>query len=115
MTDASEKTPLEVDVHHVKSLRDAGKEFLFIDCREPDEYETTHIEGTTLFPLSQMQDRVAELEGHKESHIIVHCHHGGRSLRVTLWLLSQGFTQVQNMTGGIDEWSLKIDDTVPRY
>ncbi len=110
-----EKLPLEVDVHHVKSLLDAGTEFLFIDCREPDEHETTRIEGTTLFPLSQMQERIAEIEQHRETHIIVHCHHGGRSMRVTQWLIKQEFLQVQNMAGGIDDWSLNIDDSVPRY
>ncbi|MEZ6116128.1 MAG: rhodanese-like domain-containing protein [Pirellulaceae bacterium] len=47
--------------------------------------------------------------------IVVHCHHGGRSLRVTEWLLAQGFPNVQNMTGGIDAWSEQIDPTVPKY
>jgi rhodanese-related sulfurtransferase len=45
----------------------------------------------------------------------VHCHHGGRSLRVTQFLRQRGFAQAQNMAGGIDAWSLRIDPTVPRY
>jgi rhodanese-related sulfurtransferase len=46
---------------------------------------------------------------------VVHCHHGGRSLRVTQWLRNQGFAKVSSLSGGIDEWSLKIDSSVPRY
>ncbi|MBT5017518.1 rhodanese-like domain-containing protein [Planctomicrobium sp.] len=115
MSTESQNFPIEVDVHHVKSLQDSGAEFLFIDCREEDEYETAKIPGTTLIPMSQMQDRVEELKEHQDQHTIVHCHHGGRSMRVTQWLRGQEFTKVQNMAGGIDVWSQEIDESVPRY
>ncbi|WP_397568382.1 rhodanese-like domain-containing protein [Schlesneria sp. T3-172] len=107
--------PLEVDCQHVKARLDAQQPFLFLDCRERDEYETAHIESTTLIPMSELAQRVGELEIHRDSPIIVHCHHGGRSMRVTNWLRQQGFSQVSNMAGGIDEWSQTIDPSIPRY
>ena len=108
-------TPLEVDCATVKRMLDEGQSFLFLDCRERDEYVTAHIEGTTLIPMSELADRVAELDPHKDGSIIVHCHHGGRSLRVTHWLRQQGFTRTSNMSGGIDHWSQVIDPSIPRY
>lgn len=108
-------TPLEVDCQAVKSKLDAGESFLFLDCREKDEYTTAHIEGTLLIPMSELVDRVSELDAHKDQQIIVHCHHGGRSMRVTNWLRQQGFAKATNMAGGIDKWSLSIDPSVPRY
>ena len=108
-------TPLEVDCQTVQAKRDAGQPFLFVDCREPDEYSTAHIPGTTLLPMSQLVDRVGELEPHKHGEIIVHCHHGGRSLRVVNRLRQLGFTHAINMAGGIDHWSQVIDPTIPRY
>jgi rhodanese-related sulfurtransferase len=36
-------------------------------------------------------------------------------LRVTQFLRQQGFTQIQNMAGGIDAWSQVVDSSVPRY
>ena len=107
--------PLEIDCLAVKSRLDAGDPFLFLDCREADEYSTAHISGTTLIPMSEIQQRVSELEPHRNSTIIVHCHHGGRSMRVTNWLRQQGFAQAINMAGGIDQWSQQIDPSVPRY
>lgn len=107
--------PLEVDCQTVKRKLDAGETFLFLDCREKDEYATAHISGTVLIPMSEIVDRVAELNAHKDQEIIVHCHHGGRSMRVTNWLRQQGFAKATNMAGGIDQWSLSIDSTVPRY
>ncbi len=115
MSAENQELPIEVDVHHVKALQDAGEQFLFIDCREKDEYETARISGATLIPMSEMQDRSEELAKHRDEHIIVHCHHGGRSMRVTQWLKGQDFAKVQNMAGGIDAWSQEIDDSVPRY
>lgn len=107
--------PLEVDCRHVKSRLDEKQSFLFLDCREQDEYDTAHIPSTTLIPMSELAQRVGELEPYRDSPIIVHCHHGGRSLRVTNWLRQQGFSNVSNMAGGIDEWSQQIDPSIPRY
>ena len=107
--------PIEVDCPTVKAKLDEGSAFLFLDVREPDEYATAHIEGTTLLPMSQLVDRAAELEPHKNGEIVVHCHHGGRSLRVVNWLREQGYAHAINMAGGIDHWSQVIDPSVPRY
>lgn len=107
--------PLEIDVQSVKALRDQQQDLLLLDCREPDEYAHVHIEDTLHIPMGQIPDRVAELEEYKQRPIVVHCHHGGRSLRVTQWLRVQGFANVRNMTGGIDAWSQLIDNSLPRY
>ncbi|MCA9079107.1 MAG: rhodanese, partial [Planctomycetaceae bacterium] len=74
-----------------------------------------HIAGSTLIPMGELQERVGELQPYRDKQIVVHCHHGGRSLRVTHWLRSQGFDQTQNLTGGIDAWSQTVDPAVPRY
>ena len=110
-----ENVPLEMDCSAVKARIDAGGQILFLDCRETDEFAVAHIPGTTLIPMSELSRRIAELEPHRNSAIIVHCHHGGRSLRVTNWLRQQGFTLATNMSGGIDQWSQQIDSSVPRY
>ena len=107
--------PVEIDVTSVKQMRDRGEEFLLLDVRNTDEYATAKIQGATLIPMGELQSRLDELEPHKQSRIVVHCHHGGRSLRVTHFLKQQGFAQVQNMSGGIDAWSQQIDSSVPRY
>ncbi len=107
--------PLEVTCQDVVAKQAAGDRFLFLDCREPDEYATAKIAGTTLLPMSVLAERVGELEPHKESLVVVHCHHGGRSLRVARWLRGQGFPQAVSMAGGIDHWSQTIDPSIPRY
>ena len=106
--------PIEIDCASVQQALGQAS-CLLLDCREQDEYDLARIEGATLLPMSEIQDRLAELEPHRDRHLLVYCHHGMRSLQVAQWLRSQGFPTVQSMSGGIDAWSQLIDPTVPRY
>ena len=112
---SAQEVPLEIDCPSVKAKLDAGDQFLFVDCREASEYESVKIEGTTLLPMSEMAKRVGELEEHRDSEIIIHCHHGGRSLQVANWLRQQGFSTAQSMAGGIDVWAVEIEPGMLRY
>jgi len=107
--------PLDIDVQAVKRLRDAGEPFVLLDCREPDEHAAASIPGAVLVPMAEIPERLDVLAAHRDGRIVVHCHHGGRSLRVARWLRSQGYAGAQNMAGGIDAWSLEIDPATPRY
>jgi rhodanese-related sulfurtransferase len=86
-----------------------------IDVREPDEWELTHIAGAELLPLSQWPAVALEKLTDPTQSIVIHCHHGGRSMRAAEFLAAHGFTDVANLTGGIDAWSSEVDPAVPRY
>ena len=107
--------PIELDVTTVHAMRQRKESFILVDVREQSEYDIAKIDGSLLLPMSELQLRVGELEPHQESHIVVHCHHGGRSMQVTHALRERGYAKVQNMAGGIDAWSLQIDSDLPRY
>jgi len=107
--------PLEIDCRTVQQWRDRSEPFLFLDCRERDEHATARIEGALLIPMGELPARVGEVEPHRNAPIVVHCHHGGRSLRVAHWLRQQGFAEARSMAGGIDQWAQEIDPTMARY
>ncbi len=107
--------PIETDCHAVKKMLAAGEDFLLLDCREPGEYAAVHLDGAKLLPMNDLQTRLDELLPFQDRQVVVHCHHGGRSLRVANWLRKQGFTHAQSMAGGIDAWAAEIDPTLPRY
>ena len=106
---------MEVDCQTVKAKLDAGEDFVFIDCREQNEYDLVRIQGATLIPMSEIPTRVDELNQFKSREIIIHCHHGGRSLNVANWLKNNGFENPLSMAGGIDVWAQEIDPSLPRY
>lgn len=107
--------PLEINVQQAKELLASSSEIMLLDCREQPEFDYAKIEQARLIPMSEIQARKDELEAFRDQHVIVHCHHGGRSLQVTQWMRQLGFSRVQNMAGGIDAWSLNIDPSIPRY
>jgi rhodanese-related sulfurtransferase len=109
--------PLEVSAAEAKRLLWEAHpgEMLLLDCRTPDEHATARIAGSLLVPMQELPARVGELDAWKTKPIIVHCHHGVRSLRVTHWLRDRGFAAVSSMQGGIDAWSAEVDPNVPRY
>ena len=109
-----EQLPIEIDCSAVRETA-GDASCMLLDCREQNEYDVARIEGSTLLPMSEIQDRLGELEPHRDQHVIVYCHHGMRSLQVAHWLRGQGFAKVQSMSGGIDAWSQIIDADVPRY
>ena len=87
---------------------------LVLDVREPWEASTAPFPGATLMPMGDVPSR-ANQELDPDAPIVVVCHHGARSLNVTMWLRQQGFEHVQSLAGGIDHWSAVIDPTIPRY
>jgi adenylyltransferase/sulfurtransferase len=110
-----EETVKEISASEVKARRDRGEPFLLLDVREPGEHETARIEGATLIPLGELESRAGELADWKDRPVVAHCHHGGRSAAACQILSRAGFTDVSNLVGGIEAWSLTVDPSVPRY
>lgn len=90
------------------------KKARLLDVREPWEFAAAHIEGSLLMPMGDVPAR-AHQELDPDEHLVVICHHGVRSMNVTVWLRNQGFERVQSLRGGIDAWSAEVDPAVPRY
>jgi rhodanese-related sulfurtransferase len=103
----------EISPSDAKKLIDENKEIKLLDVRERWEYNISHIQNSILIPLSEFNSRFNELN--PDDNIIVVCHHGVRSYRVTEFLLSKGFKKVKNLQGGIDAWSQQVDPSIPLY
>ncbi len=106
-------TMKEISVQELAQLREQGKPHLLVDVREPDEYQVARIEGSRLMPLAQVAHRSGELP--RDIPVYLHCKLGGRSAKAVAQLEAQGLSNVFNVTGGIQAWSLHIDPTVPLY
>ena len=86
-----------------------------VDVREQDEWDAAKIPGAELLPLSEWPAIAVQKLTDQSQPLLIQCHHGGRSARAAAWLIQQGFTDVTNLAGGIDAWSVEVDAKVPRY
>jgi rhodanese-related sulfurtransferase len=87
---------------------------VLLDVRLPEELAIATLPGALVnIPLNDLPDRVGELN--PEAPIAVLCHHGVRSERAARFLERSGFSDVSHLAGGIDAWSLELDESLPRY
>jgi adenylyltransferase/sulfurtransferase len=113
--DRDEAPVRERSAAEVAAMQARGDVLLFLDVREAHEFETARIEGTQLVPLVTVAARAEEFAEWKQRPVVVHCHKGGRSAKACKTLAQHGFTDVWNLAGGIEAWSLTVDPDVPRY
>jgi len=104
----------EITPEEVKAKIDRRDSFTLLDVREPWEFETARIDNAKLIPMGDVPSR-AHQELDPDEEVVVLCHHGVRSMNVTVWLRQQGFEKAQSMRGGIDAWSRRVDGKVPVY
>ena len=102
-----------ISVRELKDRLDKGDKVFLLDVREPHEFSMAKIEGSTLIPLGTLPASLSHLNPNDE--IVALCHKGMRSADAVGFLLQQGFNNVKNLVGGIDAWSVQVDQTVPRY
>lgn len=102
-----------ITVSELKARRDKGDKIFLLDVREPHEYSLAKIDGSVLIPLGQVPHSLKQLDPSAE--IVAYCHKGMRSADAVGFLLQQGFSNVKNLIGGIEAWSIEIDQSVPRY
>ena len=90
---------------------------VLLDVREVHERQLASVAppGFTLvsIPMGLIPARLQELDPGQPLACL--CHHGGRSMQVANFLLSHGFTQLVNVSGGIHAWSAEVDNSIPTY
>lgn len=94
---------MDITVVELKQRLDAGENFIFIDVREPHEFEEFNL-GASLIPLGTVVDRITEFDDKKNEEIIIHCRSGKRSGMAQMLFQQAGFTNVRNVEGGILDW-----------
>ena len=98
----------------VEDARKLIKDDVFVlDVRTPAEFNTSHIEGATLIPVTNafgsrvnpemlLEARIDEIP--KDKKILVYCRTGHRSTTASKMLIDAGYSNVYNMVGGINAW-----------
>ncbi len=111
----------EITVTALAEKLKSDEEFILLDVRELSELDHAKITDSRLqvTPMSRLgQEGVKALSETVQAQqipVYIMCHHGSRSVQVTGWLLKQGYKNVINVTGGIDEYARKVDSSVGFY
>ncbi|MCD6203984.1 MAG: hypothetical protein J7I99_06505 [Methanophagales archaeon] len=97
---------INIDVEKAHEMLEGNpEEIILLDVRTEGEYNAEYIPGAINIPLSDLENRIDELDSSKA--IIVYCQSGSRSRRASETLAQRGFI-VYNMEGGINAWREKF-------
>ncbi|MBA3419166.1 MAG: ThiF family adenylyltransferase, partial [Geodermatophilaceae bacterium] len=104
-----------ITVGELKDMIDAGKDFLLVDVREPNEYEIIKIPGSVLIPKDRILRGEALAELPHDKPIVLHCKSGARSAEALAAVKAAGFSDAVHVQGGVLAWQSQIDPALPTY
>jgi rhodanese-related sulfurtransferase len=111
----------EITVTELAAKLKSEDKFILLDVRELPELDYAKIEDSRLevTPMSRLAqtgtEALSETVRAQEIPVYILCHHGSRSVQVTMWLMQQGYKNVVNIRGGIDEYARSVDSSVGFY
>lgn len=100
-----------ISVTELKSKLDSGLEGLILDVRMDHEVQAARLSESTHIPLAELANRHSELP--LNTAIYVHCKGGVRSAKAINILAEAGYTELTNVTGGLDAWRDDVDPSLP--
>ena len=90
---------------HLQQLMKSDKNFILLDVRTVAEFEQGHIPNAVNIPHKELQTRLAELSGKKNTQIVLYCRSGRRVELATAVLNKSGFKQLDHLTGDFNGWT----------
>jgi rhodanese-related sulfurtransferase len=111
----------EITVTELSEKLKSDDKFILLDVRELTELNYAKLTDSRLevTPMSRLAQEgpsaLSESVHFQNAPIYVLCHHGNRSMQVTMWLVQQGWKDVFNVRGGIDAYARQVDRSVGLY
>lgn len=102
-----------IEAREVYQRLQRGENLILLDIREPEELDICQIPGSLHIPMHDVPTQLSQLD--PDTPIVVYCHAGVRSLYVSHFLSDKGYRDVYNLRGGITQWTLQVDPTMPMY
>jgi len=97
-----ESNKYDIDYENAKMILKNDKDAILVDVRSPQEYKEGHLNGSINLPLYDIEKDCKKILPNKENTIIIYCQSGNRSKRAIEILKKENYTNLYNITGGID-------------
>lgn len=109
VADKGEKAMYEqITAEEAKKIMDSDEDFVILDAREQDEYDSGHIPGAILIPYTEIENKAESMIPDKDKQILVYCRSGRRSKIAAESLAKLGYTNIKEF-GGIIDWPYEVE------
>jgi rhodanese-related sulfurtransferase len=93
----------EITVKDAKALRHTTGDPVFLDVRDPNEYNLGKIPGAVTIGRSNLEKNV-EAQVPREKTVVVYCANGNRSAFAADVLVVMGYEHVRSLKEGFSGW-----------
>ena len=105
---ACEKSYTNINNDELREMFENKDNYQFIDVRTPTEYYGEHISEFTInldyYLLENDHSLIDDLNLDKSKPVVIMCNSGNRSVDASIIFADQGFSEVYNLTNGIQGW-----------
>lgn len=98
----------QITAENAKKIMEEGEDFIVLDVREQEEFNTGHIHSAILIPYTEIETMAEEMLPDKDKQILVYCRSGRRSKIAAETLAGLGYTNVKDF-GGIIDWPYEVE------
>lgn len=96
----------EVTPADVAGMRARGEKAVYLDVREPNEWNLGRIPGAVFLPRGNLESKVEDAVS-RDAKVIVYCARGNRSALAADTLRQMGYEDVASMSGGFQQWAME--------
>lgn len=93
----------EIAPRDVQSLLEKGEKAVYLDVREPNEWNLGHLPGAMHIPRGTLETKIEQMIP-RDARIICYCAGGNRSALAADTMQQMGYTNVESMSGGWRDW-----------
>lgn len=99
---------VNITAQQAKKIMDEQKNYIILDTRTQEEYDTGHIPGAILIPYDEIREKAEKILTDKHQLILVYCRSGRRSKLAAQDLVKLGYTNIKEF-GGILDWPYGVE------
>ena len=96
----------EVTPAEVAAMRERGEQAIYLDVREPNEWNLGRIPGAVFLPRGNLESKVEDAVP-RDARVVVYCARGNRSALAADTLRQMGYENVASMSGGFQQWAME--------
>ena len=96
----------EVTPAEVSALRERGEKAIYLDVREPNEWNLGRIPGAVFLPRGQLESKIEDVAP-RDARVIIYCARGNRSALAADTMQQMGYDNVASMSGGFQQWVIE--------
>jgi rhodanese-related sulfurtransferase len=94
----------EVTPQQVREMLARGENAVYLDVREPNEWNLGHLPGAVHIPRGTLETKI-EASIPRERKVVIYCAGGNRSALAADTLQQMGYRDVVSMSGGFTAWA----------